>query len=150
EPESEAVQHLTYQDLFVRVNELAALLRDFCGLKAGDRVTLHMPMVAELPITMLACARLGVIHSQVFSGFSGKACGSRIWDSESRVLITMDAYYRGGQLLDHKEKADAAVSSAAEEGHRVDKVLIWQRHPGKYSSPTPLVEGRDIIVNDLL
>jgi acetyl-CoA synthetase len=150
EPENEAVQHLTYQELFVRVNELAALLRDFCGLKAGDRVTLHMPMVAELPITMLACARLGVIHSQVFSGFSGKACGSRIADSESRVLITMDAYHRAGQLLDHKEKADTAVNAAAEEGHPIDKVLIWQRYPGKYSSPTKLVAQRDVIVNDLL
>ena len=91
EPENEGVQHVTYQELFVRVNEFAALLRDFCGLKTGDRVTLHMPMVAELPITMLACARLGVIHSQVFSGFSGKACADRIWESESRLLITMDA-----------------------------------------------------------
>src|SRR2546426_295184 len=54
EPEYEAIQHVTYQELYVRVNEFAALLRDFCGLKAGDRVTLHMPMVAELPITMLA------------------------------------------------------------------------------------------------
>ena len=63
-----------------------------------------MPMVADLPITMLACARLGVVHSQVFSGFSGKATADRIVDSESNVLITMDAYYRGGQLLDHKQK----------------------------------------------
>jgi acetyl-CoA synthetase len=91
EPEQEPIQHVTYQELFVRVNEVAALLRDFCGLKRGDRVTLHMPMVPELPITMLACARLGVIHSQVFSGFSGKATADRIVDSESRVLITMDA-----------------------------------------------------------
>ncbi|SCK15981.1 acetyl-coenzyme A synthetase [Variovorax sp. HW608] len=150
EPESEAIQHITYQELFVRVNELAALLRDFCGLKAGDRVTLHMPMVAELPITMLACARLGVIHSQVFSGFSGKACGSRISDSESRVLITMDAYYRVGQLLDHKEKADVAVLAAEQDKHQLEKVLIWQRHPGRYSSPTKLIGGRDFIVNDLL
>ena len=150
EPVDEAIQHVTYQELFVRVNEFAALLRDFCGLKAGDRVTLHMPMVAELPITMLACARLGVIHSQVFSGFSGKACADRAVDSESRVLITMDAYYRLGKLLDHKEKADIAVAEAAKDGHQVDKVLIWQRHPGKYSSPTKLVEGRDVIVNDLL
>ena len=150
EPENEAIQHLTYQELFVRVNEFAALLRDFCGLKAGDRVTLHMPMVAELPITMLACARLGVIHSQVFSGFSGKACADRVSDSESRVLITMDAYYRAGKLLDHKEKADTAVAEAAKDGHKVDKVLVWQRYPGKNSSPTKLVEGRDCIVNDLL
>src|SRR5271166_2167782 len=63
EPEEEPPVALTYQELFVRVNEFAALLRDFAGLKAGDRVTIHMPMVPELPITMLACARLGVIHS---------------------------------------------------------------------------------------
>jgi acetyl-CoA synthetase len=150
EPEHEATQHVTYQDLFVRVNEFAALLRDYCGLKAGDRVTLHMPMVTELPVAMLACARLGVIHSQVFSGFSGKACADRIVDSESRVLITMDAYYRAGKLFDHKEKADVAAAEAAKEAHKVDKVLIWQRYPGKYSSPTKLVEGRDVIVNDLL
>jgi acetyl-CoA synthetase len=150
EPEHEAIQHITYQELYVRVNEFAALLHDFCGLRAGDRVTLHMPMVAELPVTMLACARLGVIHSQVFSGFSGKACGDRVSDSESRVLITMDAYYRAGKLLDHKEKADIAVTEAATDGHKVDKVLVWQRHPGKYSSPAKLIEGRDFIVNDLL
>jgi len=150
EPEDEAVHHLTYQELFVRVNELAALLREFCGLKAGDRVTLHMPMVAELPITMLACARIGVIHSQVFSGFSGKACAERIADSESRLLITMDAYHRGGELLDHKEKADIAVAEAASAGQRVEKVLIWQRYPGKYSSAALLVKGRDVILNDVL
>lgn len=150
EPEHEAVQHVTYQELFVRVNEFASLLRDFCGLKAGDRVTLHMPMVAELPIAMLACARLGVIHSQVFSGFSGKACADRIVDSESRVLITMDAYYRSGKLFDHKEKADIAAAEAAKESHKVGTVLIWQRYPGKYSSPTKLVDGRDVIVNELL
>src|SRR6266704_2516255 len=150
EPENEAVQHVTYQELFVRVSEFAALLRDFCGLKAGDRVTLHMPMVAELPITMLACARLGVIHSQVFSGFSGKAGADRIWDSESRLLITMDAYYRAGKLLDHKEKADTAYDEAVKEGHKAEKVLIWQRYPDKYSSPTKLVKGRDHIINDVL
>jgi len=150
EPEGEAIQHITYQELYVRVNEFAALLRDFCHLKAGDRVTLHMPMVAELPITMLACARLGVIHSQVFSGFSGKATSDRIVDSESRVLITMDAYCRGGQLLDHKEKADIAVTEAEKEGVKVEKVLVWQRHPGKYSSPTPLVAGRDFVMNEVL
>jgi acetyl-CoA synthetase len=150
EPEHEAIQHVTYQELYVRVNEVAALLRDFCGLKKGDRVTLHMPMVPELPITMLACARLGVIHSQVFSGFSGKATADRIVDSESRVLITMDAYYRGGQLLDHKEKADVAFDEAAKEGVRPEKVLVWQRHPGRYSSRTPLVEGRDFVMNEVL
>jgi len=150
ELEEERVQHITYQELYVRVNEMAALLQDFCGLKAGDRVTLHLPMTPELPITMLACARLGIIHSQVFGGFSGKSCADRIVDSGSNVLITMDAYYRGGKLLNHKEKADIAVDEAKYEGQKVDKVLIWQRYPGKYSSETPLAENRDYIVNDLL
>ena len=150
EPEHEAIQHITYQELYVRVNEVAALLRDFCGLKKGDRVTLHLPMVAELPITMLACARLGIIHSQVFSGFSGKATADRIINSESRVLITMDAYHRGGQLLDHKEKADIAFDEAQKEGVRLEKVLVWQRYPGRYSSKTPLVKGRDFVVNEVL
>jgi acetyl-CoA synthetase len=151
ELEEEKIEHITYQELYVRVNEMAALLRDFAGLKKGDRVTLHLPMTAELPITMLACARLGIIHSQVFGGFSGKAAADRILDSGSRVLITMDAYYRGGNLLDHKEKADQAVGFAANEGQTVDKVLVWQRHPGKYSAPdSPMVEGRDYFVNDIL
>ncbi|MGH7072967.1 MAG: acetate--CoA ligase [Stellaceae bacterium] len=150
EPENEAIQHITYQELYTRVNEVAAVLRDFCGLKAGDRVTLHMPMMAELPITMLACARIGVIHSQVFSGFSGKACADRIVDSGSDVLITSDGYYRSGAMQDQKEKADIACDDAAAQGHKVAKVLIWQRHPGTYSSPRPLVKGRDFIVNDVL
>ncbi|MBV8133263.1 MAG: acetate--CoA ligase [Alphaproteobacteria bacterium] len=150
ELESEATQHITYQELYVRVSEFAALLRDFCGLKAGDRATLHMPMVPELPIAMLACARLGVIHSQVFSGFSGRACADRIVDSGSRVLITMDGYYRNGAIQDQKEKADIAAEEAAKGGHSVEKVLIWQRYPGKYLSAKPAVHGRDHIVNDLL
>jgi acetyl-CoA synthetase len=150
EPENEKVEHITYQELFVRVNEFAALLQDFAGLKAGDRVTLHMPMIAELPITMLACARLGVIHSEVFGGFSGRACADRIVDSGSNVLITADSYYRAGNLLDHKQNADIAVDLAAKDGQKVDKVLVWQRYPGKNSSPTPMVEGRDYFVNDVL
>jgi acetyl-CoA synthetase len=150
EPEDEADAAITYRELYARVNEFAALLRDFAGLKAGDRVTLHMPMVPELPVTMLACARLGVIHSQVFAGFSGTAAGHRIADSGSNVLITIDGYYRSGDLLDHKVKADEAVEAAAKEGQRVDKVLVWRRYPGKYSAQTPMVDGRDYFVDDVL
>ncbi len=141
---------LTYQELYQRVNEMAAMLRDFCGLKAGDRVTLHLPMVPELPITMLACARLGVVHSEVFAGFSGAACGGRIHDSGSRVLITIDGYYRNGELLDHKEKADEALAVAKSEGSEVEQVLVWRRNPGKYASNTPMVAGRDVFVDELL
>src|SRR5438128_1202537 len=108
EPEAERDVVIKYQELSDRVNEVAAMLRGL-GLKAGDRVTFHMPMVPELPITMLACARLGIIHSQVFGGFSGQACGSRIQDSGSRVLITVDGYWRNGTLVDHKVNADIAV-----------------------------------------
>src|SRR6266581_4306860 len=150
ELESDEPVHISYAELLRRVNEFAALLRDFAGLKTGDRVTLHMPMVAELPITMLACARLGVIHSEVFGGFSGTACGSRIADSGSRVLITMDGYYRAGQMTDHKVKADEALAVAAKEGQEVDKVLVWRRRPGQYASQTPMAEGRDFFVDELL
>jgi len=150
EPESADPLRLSYAELYRQVNETAALLRHSVGLKAGDRVTLHMPMVPELAVTMLACARLGVIHSQVFGGFSGTACGHRIADSGSRVLITMDGYYRAGQLADHKVKADEAVEAAAKEGQQVDTVLIWRRHPGQYASTTPMVDGRDVFADELL
>ncbi|WP_022668896.1 acetate--CoA ligase [Desulfospira joergensenii] len=150
EPESERVDHITYQELYVRVNEMAALLRDSAKLKRGDRVTIHMPMSAELPITMLACARLGVIHSVVFGGFSASASADRIVDSQSRVLIVMDSYYRSGTLLNHKINADDAVKIAEEQGQKVDTVLVWQRYPGKYSSETPLKDGRDIVINEEL
>jgi acetyl-CoA synthetase len=150
EPEDQVTQAITYQELYKRVNEFAALLRDFCGLKQGDRVTFHLPMVPDLPVSMLACARLGVIHSEVFGGFSGAACGGRIADSGSRVLVTMDGYYRNGELLDHKVKAEEAIAAAKKEGADVDKVLVWRRHPGKYSSKTPMVEGRDYFVDELL
>jgi len=150
EPENERIEHITYQELYIRVNEFAVLLRDFAGLKAGDRVTLHMPMTEDLPITMLACARLGVIHTKVFGGFSGRACADRIVDSQSRVLITIDGYYRGGKFRDHKKNADIAVDLAKKDGQVIDKVLIWQRYPEKKTSSIPLVNGRDYLVNDLL
>ncbi len=150
EPEDQVTQAITYQELYRRVNEFAAVLRDFCGLKAGDRVTLHMPMVPDLPVTMLACARLGVIHSEVFGGFSGAACGDRIADSGSRVLITTDAYYRNGDLLDHKSKAEEALVAAKKEGQDVDKILVWRRHAGQNSSKAEWVKGRDFWVDELL
>jgi acetyl-CoA synthetase len=150
EPEEEETLVVTYRELYVRVNELAAVLRDFAGLEAGDRVTLHMPMTVELPITMLACARLGVIHSVVFGGFSGEACGMRAADSGSRVLITMDGYYRSGKMIDHKANAEIAVAAAEKEGQKIERVLVWKRYRDKYTSATPMVEGRDYFVDELL
>jgi acetyl-CoA synthetase len=150
EPEADEPLHISYAELLTRVNEFAALLRDFAGLKTGDRVTLHMPMVPELPITMLACARLGVVHSQVFGGFSGNACGTRIADSGSRVLITMDGYYRSGDMVDHKVKADEALAEATRQGQEVDKVLVWRRQAGQYASQTPMAAGRDYFVDEVI
>jgi acetyl-CoA synthetase len=150
EPEEAEPEAITYQELYRRVNEFAALLRDFCGVQQGDRVTFHLPMVSELPVAMLACARLGVIHSQVFGGFSGAACGGRIADSQSKILVTMDGYYRNGELIDHKVKADEAVERAREEGVEVEKVLVWRRHAREYASKSPMVEGRDYFVDEFL
>ena len=151
EPESQAPVVITYQELYVRVNEMAALLRDFAGLKTGDRVTLHMPMIPELPITMLACARLGIVHSVVFGGFSGEACGKRIADSGSRVLITADGYYRNGEFVDHKSATvETAVEIAKSEGQHVDKVLVCRRELGKNASKATMVKGRDYFVDEVL
>ena len=150
ELENEEPVVLTYQELCNRVNETAAMLRDFIGLKAGDRVTIHMPMIAELPITMLACARLGVIHSVVFGGFSGEACGQRAADSQSEVLVYADSYYRSGKLMDHKSAADTAIETARRDGQEIKKVLVWRRYPGKYGSASPMVKGRDYFVDEAL
>ena len=150
EPENEAPQVITYRELYVRVNETAAMLRDFAGLKTGDRVTIHMPMIPELPITMLACARLGVVHSVVFGGFSGEACGLRAADSGSRVLIYADGYWRNGKWIDHKGNADIAIETAKKEGQAIDKVLVWRRYPRKTSSEAPMVIGRDYFVEDVM
>ena len=150
ELENDETLVITYQELYRRVNEFAALLRDFCELKVGDRVTFHLPMVPELPVSMLASARLGVIHSQVFGGFSGTACGGRIADSGSNILVTMDGYYRNGELIDHKVKADEAILAARSLGQEVDKVLVWRRHQGEYASKSPMVPGRDFFVDEIL
>jgi acetyl-CoA synthetase len=150
ELEDDEMQEITYAELHRRVNEFAALLKDFCGVEAGDRVTFHLPMLPELPISMLACARLGVIHSEVFGGFSGGACGQRMADAKSTILVTMDGYYRNGQLSDHKIKADEAIEAARKEGIEVEKVLVWRRKPGEYHSESEMVEGRDFFIDELL
>ncbi len=131
------------------MNEFAALLRNFCGLKAGDRVTLHMPMVAG---TADHDAGLRPTRRYSLPGVQRlQRQGLRRPDRRLRkpILITMDAYYRSGDMQDQKEKADIAAEEA-EEGQRSEKVLVWQRYPGKYSARRPMVEGRDFIVNDLL
>ncbi len=98
----------TYQDLYGEVNETAAALRDL-GVSEGDVVTLYLPMIPELPIAMLACARIGAPHSVVFAGFSADALATRMESAESEYLVTCDGYYRRGNAFNQKSKADNAL-----------------------------------------
>ncbi|QFU82995.1 acetate--CoA ligase [Natronorubrum aibiense] len=104
----------TYGDLLNEVNEFAATLRDL-GVEEDDVVTLYMPMVPELPIAMLACARLGAPHSVVFAGFSADALATRMNDADSEYLITCDGYYRRGDALDHISKTNEGLEDVDHE-----------------------------------
>src|SRR5207244_11551405 len=85
-----------------------------------------------------------------FGGFSGEACGLRAADSSSRVLIYADGYWRNGKWVDHKAAADISVQTATKEGQLIDKVLVWRRYPGRYSSETPMVIERDYLIDRVL
>jgi acetyl-CoA synthetase len=98
----------TYQELHREVSKFANSLKK-CGVKKGDRVTIYLPMIPELPIAILACARIGAIHSVVFGGFSADALKDRILDSKGETLITCNYGYRSGRILDTKKSADAAL-----------------------------------------
>jgi acetyl-CoA synthetase len=116
-------EKITYQDLYRRVNEMAAALRDV-GVEEDDIVTVHLPMVPALPITMLACARIGAPHSVVFAGFSAQALAERVNSADSDYVVTIDGYYRRGEFLEHVEKTDEALGNIE---HDPD-VLAWTRH----------------------
>jgi acetyl-CoA synthetase len=113
----------TYQDLYREVNEFAAALRAQ-GVEADDVVTLYMPMVPELPIAMLACARIGAPHSVVFAGFSAEALATRMNAADSRHLVTCDGYYRRGDPLDHLSKANEGLDAV---DHGVDATVVAHR-----------------------
>jgi acetyl-CoA synthetase len=100
----------TYQDLYREVNEFAATLQEL-GVKENDVVTMYMPMIPELPIAMLACARIGAPHSVVFAGFSADALATRMNSADSEYLITADGYYRRGDALDHFQKAQEGLDN---------------------------------------
>jgi len=101
---------LTYQQLYREVNKFANVLKRH-GVRKGDRVSIYLPMIVELPIAMLACARIGAIHSVVFGGFSADALRDRMLDCESTVLICVDGYYRGGKIIRSKDNADEALAA---------------------------------------
>jgi len=111
EGEDGAVKKLTYRDLYNEVNRFANGLKSL-GVGRGDRVAIYLPMIPELPMAMLACAKIGAIHSVVFSGFSAKALRDRINDCKAKVLITVDGFYRKGSVIAAKESADEALLDA--------------------------------------
>ncbi len=110
------VRKLTYRDLYVEVNKFANALKGL-GIQKGDRVTIYLPMIPELPIAMLACAKIGAIHSVVFSGFSPHAMMERTKDAEAKVVITVDGFYRRGKLISLKQNADEALRDAPSVKH---------------------------------
>jgi len=123
EPVDEANRTYTYAELHREVNEFAAALRDR-GVGEGDVVTMYMPMIPELPIAMLACARIGAPHSVVFAGFSADALATRMNAADSEYLVTCDGYYRRGDPLDHLEKADEGLAGV---DHDVEAAVVVDR-----------------------
>jgi acetyl-CoA synthetase len=135
---------LTYRDLYREVNRAAAALRAL-GVRKGDRVALYMPMIPELPIAMLACARLGATHSVVFGGFSPEALRDRINDCEAKLVITADAGYRRGGLVPLKDNVDAALDGAPSVEH-----VVVVRRVGESVRPVEMKAERDLWWNDVL
>ena len=132
----------TYGDLLREVCQFANGLKSL-GVKKGDRVTIYLPMTPELPIAMLACARIGAPHSVVFGGFSSESLRDRINDSESKLLITADGGYRRGGIVPLKQNADGSLDGAP----TVEKVVVLRRTG---SADDKMVDGRDIWWHDLM
>ncbi|WP_173934221.1 acetate--CoA ligase [Chelativorans sp. Marseille-P2723] len=134
---------VTYRELYEHVCRLANVLKSR-GVKKGDRVTIYMPMVPEAAYAMLACARIGAIHSVVFGGFSPDSLAGRIVDCKSDFIITADEGLRGGRKIPLKESTDKAIAIAAKAGAEVRNVLVVRRTGGKVD----WVEGRDLWYHD--
>jgi acetyl-CoA synthetase len=135
-------RRLTYKQVLSEVCRLANWLRAQ-GVKKGDAVSIYMPMLCELPIAMLACARIGAVHSVVFGGFSAEALAQRVGDCKAKVLITCSGVKRGEKRIGLKAIADEAVELSAKRGHKVERVLVCENDNGLPKAETPFVEGRD-------
>ena len=135
---------LTYFELFREVSKFGNVLRSL-GIKKGDRVAIYMPLVPELAVAMLACARIGAVHNVVFGGFSAESLRDRINDATARLLITADGGYRRGQVVPLKQVADEALADAPS----VEHVIVLARGAGLVAK-TAMHEGRDLWYHELM
>ena len=131
---------LTYKDMWIKVQKFANVLKSL-GVKKGDRITIYLPMIPELPISMLACARIGAIHTVIFSGFSAAAIKDRIYDSNSKIVITADGGYRRGNIINLKEIIDEAIK----DFDFVQNVIVIERTKSKI-----VLSSKDILWNKLM
>jgi acetyl-CoA synthetase len=138
---NEAAEHITYKQLHHRVNQFANVLKEQ-GVKKGDRVCIYVPMIPELAISVLACARIGAIHSVVFAGFSSTALATRINDCDCKMVITADGSFRGAKTIDLKGIVDAALETCPD----VETVLVAKR----IQSVITMKAGRDQWLQPLL
>ena len=136
---SEAAQMITYRELHRMVSNFANVLKNN-GIEKGDRVCIYMPMVPELAVALLACARIGAIHSVVFAGFSANSLADRINDSECKIVLTSDGAYRGAKTINLKSIVDEAL----EKCHSVDSVIVVKRT----GEDINMVDGRDLWWNE--
>ncbi len=135
---------LTYWELHREVNRFASGLRGL-GVRRGDRVAVYMPMVPELPVVLLACARIGAVHSVIFGGFSAESLRDRINDAQATVLVTADGGYRRGGVIPLKATADEALAGTPSIRH-----VVVLRRGGGTAMPIAWTEGRDIWYHDLV
>ena len=138
---SEEAQHITYNTLYSKVNKMANVLKGQ-GVKKGDRVCIYLPMIPELAYAVLACARIGAIHSVVFAGFSSNALSTRINDCDASIVLTSDGSYRGNKSIDLK----GIVDQALEDCPQVKSVLVAER----IGNDIFMKEGRDHFLNPLM
>jgi acetyl-CoA synthetase len=135
---------LTYWDLYRQVSAFGNVLKSF-GVKRGDRVALYLPLIPELAIAMLACARIGAVHSVVFGGFSAESLRDRINDAEAVLLVTADGGYRRGHIVPLKQMADEALRQTPS----IRNVIVVQRQPGA-PIPVDIQQGRDHWYHDAM
>ena len=135
------VKKITYNDLYIEVNKFANALKKL-GIKKGDRVGIYLPMILELPIAMLACAKIGAIHSVVFSGFSSLAFRERVNDCEAKVVITCDGFWRRGSKVYLKEQSDVALEKTPSVKHCI---VVKRTGDG-----VPWTAGRDVWWHDII